>query len=52
MTVLQKEIKIITCERCGCHRFVHTDHHGREDLCDFCEVLVENAIENIKRFKK
>jgi hypothetical protein len=50
MNALQKEIKILTCERCGVHRFVHTDHTGREDICDFCEVIEENAIRNIKKF--
>jgi hypothetical protein len=50
MNALQKEIKILTCERCGVHRFVRTDHTGREDICDFCEVIEENAIRNIKKF--
>lgn len=52
MNVLQKEIKIITCVRCGVHRYVHTDYNGREDICDFCEVIEENAINNIKKFRR
>lgn len=45
MNALQKEIKILTCELCGAHRFVHVDHIGKENLCDFCEVIEENEIE-------